>query len=231
MGAALMPVRGSEVHRAADGLVAEVYTIDPTKDLVTLRWRAGRKWETRVCTSEQFHQYWAVARVGPAKRFVKVALIVAAVIIAVLVILVLVGTSDSGPSGNTTSGKASIDSAPPNEPTKSPDTPAVQPLTVAQLSDANFLDGKYEIAAESSCEADSEDYLRSIAKFDYGWDKTGFMESKFDKIMKQVVKPGVLTLVTHKAKLQNGFGAFEHITLYCDYDTQGDKVLEFRVDE
>jgi hypothetical protein len=33
--------------------------------------------------------------------------------------------------------------------------------------------------------------------------------------------------VTRKAKLQNGFGAYKHIVLTCDYDTQSGKVIEY----
>jgi hypothetical protein len=43
-----------------------------------------------------------------------------------------------------------------------------------------------------------------------------------------ITHPGVITLVTDKAKLQNGFGAFQHIVLQCDYDTQSKKVLGYR---
>lgn len=226
MSAASMPVKGSEVHRAADGLVAEVFAVDSAKDVVTLRWRVGRKWETRVCTSEQFYQYWAVARIGPPKSSLgKVFLIV----VGVVVLLLWLSNSQSSNTTSTTTQDSSSTSS--STSAKAPAEPIEQPPTPAQLSDANSLDNRYDIAAESSCDVYSEDYLRSIAKFDYGWDKTGFLEQKFDKIMKQVVKPGVLTLVTHKAKLQNGYGAFEHITLYCDYDTQADKVLGFRFDE
>jgi len=41
----------------------------------------------------------------------------------------------------------------------------------------------------------------------------------------------VLTLLSKKVSLQNGFGAYTRVTLYCDYDTQAKKVLEYRIDD
>jgi hypothetical protein len=134
-------------------------------------------------------------------------------VLATAVFLLLAAGSDEGGSSSSSSGS---DSTPPV-----PDSPAV-------LNSAKALDEKYGIEATSRCASDADDYLRSIAKYDFKWDETGFLEQKFDKYKQKTPSPGVITLVTNKSKLQNGFGAFQHIVLQCDYDTQAKKVLGYR---
>jgi hypothetical protein len=132
-------------------------------------------------------------------------------ILTAAVFLILAAGSDENSSSSTTS----------TEPPPVPDSPAV-------LNDAKALDEKYGPEAIVYCASHADEYLRSIAKFDFGWDEVGFLESKFDKYKQKTPAPGVLTMVTQKAKLQNGFGAFQHIILQCDYDTQAKKVLSYR---
>lgn len=105
-------------------------------------------------------------------------------------------------------------------------TPTV-PDSPAMLKDAQALDEKYGIEASLQCASGADDYLRSIAKYDYKWDDTGFLETKFDHYSSRVITPGVLTSISSKAKLQNGFGAFQHIELLCYYDTQSKKVIRY----
>lgn len=52
------PKRGTRVIRKAEGLIGEVYAIDPSKDLLTVRWAARPGHNTLVCTSEQFARDW-----------------------------------------------------------------------------------------------------------------------------------------------------------------------------
>ncbi|HEY5211702.1 MAG TPA: hypothetical protein VIJ38_01625 [Acidobacteriaceae bacterium] len=59
-----------------------------------------------------------------------------------------------------------------------------------------------------------------LARLQAGWDDAGVLDLKFDHTLAHVDNPGVLTVFSQKAKLQNGFGAYKHIVLYCDYDTQ-----------
>ena len=101
--------------------------------------------------------------------------------------------------------------------------------TAQQLIDAKYLDNQYSVQSQTTCVTGADDYLRSIARYDYAWDDDakGFTGVKFDKYMTYVSAPGVLTLSSTRAKLQNGFGAYEHIDLYCNYDTQHDKVLGY----
>lgn len=97
------------------------------------------------------------------------------------------------------------------------------------LNDADYLSNHYQSPADSECSHGADEYLRSIAKYDFAWDQTGMFEDKFDRYSTVVKQPGVLTVVSRKAKLQNGFGAFQHIQLFCDYDTQSMKVIDYRV--
>jgi len=99
--------------------------------------------------------------------------------------------------------------------------------TPANLNDADYLSNHYQSLADSGCAHDADGYLRSIAKYDFSWDHTGMLEDKFDKYLPTVKRPGMLTVASQKAKLQNGFGAFQHIELFCDYDTQTLKVVDF----
>jgi hypothetical protein len=111
-----------------------------------------------------------------------------------------------------------------SEPASVPDGPEV-------LNNAKALDDKYGIAAAIECASGADDYLRSIAKYDFKWDDMGMLDTKFDHYLKAVPSPGVLTSTSDKAKLQNGFGAYTHIELFCNYDTQSHKVLKYWIRE
>lgn len=105
-------------------------------------------------------------------------------------------------------------------PTSEADKSQSSPPTAAQLTDAKYLSDRYGLPADDACADGADDYLRSVANYDYAWDHVGALETKFDDFLLLVKRPGVLTVVTNKAKLQNGFGAFQHVELYCDFDTQ-----------
>jgi hypothetical protein len=102
-------------------------------------------------------------------------------------------------------------------------------LSPEQMKDAKSLDEAYGIQAGASCSVGADDYLRSIAKYDFKWDDGGFFDVKFDKVLSEVSEPGVLTLATNKVSLQNGFGAFQRTTLLCKYDTQAKTVLKYEI--
>jgi hypothetical protein len=59
----------------------------------------------------------------------------------------------------------------------------------------------------------------------------GFLDQKFDKYRSHVSSSGVLTMISEKASLQNGFGAYHRIELICEYDTQTKKVLGYSIRE
>ena len=99
----------------------------------------------------------------------------------------------------------------------------------AILTDAKALDDKYDGSANAHCGAGADNYLRSIAVHDFAWDDEakGFLAVKFGSYLTHVSEPGVLTMVSDYAKLQNGFGAYTHIKLFCRYDTQSEAVLGY----
>ncbi len=126
-------------------------------------------------------------------------------------ILAAAGTGTS----TTTTPSASVNTAPAN--------------SHIDLNDAKALDEKYGIDATVHCASGADDYLRSVSKYDFKWDEIGFLDAKFDKYLLHVVSPGVLTSVSDKATLQNGFGAYQRVEILCDYDTQAEKVLRYQV--
>ncbi len=108
------------------------------------------------------------------------------------------------------------------------DCPSEPSLSTDPLEDADALDAKYGTNATVYCGDHADDYLQSIAKYDFKWN-VGFLGIKFDSYLRHVNKPGILTLVSNKGSLQNGFGAYRRVTIQCDYDTQHKKVIEYRL--
>lgn len=137
------------------------------------------------------------------------------IVLAVIAVGVFGAIFSDDNSNSNASGRNSSSASP---------TPAEKPVN---LNDAQSLDEKYGIEATSACSVYADDYLRKIAKYDFKWDDIGFLDQKFDKYLKKVSRPGVITMVSDKAKLQNGFGAYQHIELFCDYDTQSNMVSRF----
>lgn len=147
----------------------------------------------------------------------------AAVLLAVIVVGILISVF-SGNSDDTSGTKGHATAA----TTSASEKPAAKPIN---LSDSAALDDRYGIAASVYCAGGADDYLRQVAKWDFKWDHIGFLDQKFDKYLKRVSKPGVLTTVSDKIALQNGFGAYQHVELFCDYDTQKKKVLRYWLDQ
>lgn len=99
----------------------------------------------------------------------------------------------------------------------------------AHADDPIALQDKFSIEADSACSAGADDYLRSIAQYDFAWDDDakGWLVSKFDKVSRTSPGGGLVTLISTKAKLANGFGAFSQIRLYCLYDAKSAKALRY----
>ena len=97
----------------------------------------------------------------------------------------------------------------------------------AHARDPIALQDKFSIEADSACSADADAYLRSISQYDFQWDDDakGWLASKFDKVSRTSPGDGLVTLISTKAKLSNGFGAFSHIRLYCLYDAKSGRAL------
>jgi hypothetical protein len=58
MVSANFPEKGAQARRKVDGLLGEIYAVDPSKDLLTVRWRTATGFLTQVCTSEHFARDW-----------------------------------------------------------------------------------------------------------------------------------------------------------------------------
>lgn len=110
-----------------------------------------------------------------------------------------------------------------------PDCPQTAVTPTSTLEDANALDKQYDAAAVVYCGDHADDYLRSVAKYDFRWDDIGVLDVKFGSYSGYVKNPGILTLISNKASLQNSFGAYRRITLLCDYDTQNKRVLGYAI--
>ena len=96
---------------------------------------------------------------------------------------------------------------------------------------AKYLSEKYGTAAMVICGSGADSYLRTVSKYSFKWDDMNWLEGKFDSYLTNVREPGVLTAATNKVSLQNGFGAYRRITLYCNYDVSKKKVLSYEIQE
>jgi hypothetical protein len=96
-------------------------------------------------------------------------------------------------------------------------------------SDPTALDDRYSTKAQIACSAGADDFLRSIAAHDFAWDSEteGWLGVKFNKFGTNSAGNGLLTMISDRAKLSNGFGAFTHINLYCIYDAKSDRVVRY----
>lgn len=104
-----------------------------------------------------------------------------------------------------------------------------QQFLKAHGNDPTALDKEFGSEAQAACSARVDDYLREIAKYDFAWDKDaeGLMGVKFDKLSTASAGSGMLTLLTKRAKLSNGFGAFQHMDVYCLYNVSSKDVVRF----
>lgn len=99
--------------------------------------------------------------------------------------------------------------------------------------DPKALDDRFSTDAQIACSDGADDYLRGIAAHEFKWGDAakGFLGEKFDKISTVSAGPGLLTLVSDRAPLSNGFGAFDPVTFYCLYDAKAKKALRFSPDD
>jgi hypothetical protein len=90
-----------------------------------------------------------------------------------------------------------------------------------------WVNSNYGMAAALSCSIGADNFLRSIAKYSFKWDETGWLEAKFDSYYSRITTSGVITYTSNKVSLQNGFGAYQRITLACDYNFLEKKVINY----
>ena len=99
--------------------------------------------------------------------------------------------------------------------------------------DPKALDDRFSTDIKIACSDGAGDYLRSIAAHEFKWsdDAKGFTGDKFDKFSKLSAGPGLISEVSDRALLSNGFGAFDPVTFYCLYDTKAKKVVRYSQDD
>jgi hypothetical protein len=93
-------------------------------------------------------------------------------------------------------------------------------------SNAERLSEIAGIAGATMCRSAADSYVASVAKFAHKWDDVGFLGVLFDKYLVKVETPGVLTMTSSRLSLQNGFGAFKRVRVFCDDDTRAKKVRD-----
>ncbi|MDF2382454.1 hypothetical protein JMG10_13310 [Nostoc ellipsosporum NOK] len=103
----------------------------------------------------------------------------------------------------------------------------------ANANDPRQIDKRFGSEATRACDAEADDYLRKIAAYDFAWDEDakGLLGIKFGQISTRSAGPNMLTLVADRAKLSNGFGAYQHVTVYCLYDAMKGNVVGFSQDD
>lgn len=69
------------------------------------------------------------------------------------------------------------------------------------------------------------------AKYDFQWLDEGIFNPTFSSMRWKNQSDGIVTYIGSKLKLQNGFGAWQYYTYYCDFDTQNDRVTGIRLVE
>lgn len=203
------PKAGSQVRRKCDGVLGEVYAVDPPAKLF-LRWPTiPGAYAHQECTPEQFAQAWELTgqRIEPAREtHFAIALIAASVLL--FFAFVLVHDRSSADIGNAAYQQAAADSP-------------------ALLNSARGLDAKYGMQAAEACAAGADEYIRSITRHRFHWQASDSLTPRFNRFSLQLSAPGVLTLITSKASVSNGFGVFHPIVIICNYDTQGREVLSY----
>lgn len=88
-------------------------------------------------------------------------------------------------------------------------------------TDARWMASNYRPAISLICAPEVE----KLARYDFEW-TGGWTTPKFPNYIGKVKKPYVLTITGDAINFQNGFGAFQKTTYYCDYNLRTD---EYRV--
>jgi len=210
MGPAGLPAVGSQARRKADGMLGEVYAADPPHNLLSVRWPTIPGAYGRAdLTPDQFARAWELTGVQlPPPHETRAALGLIAFLVLLLFAVVLVRDSRSGYTGYDTYRPLGADN------------PAI-------LNNAQALHDKYGMIAAMKCAGGADEYIRSVAQHRFHWDDTGMLAPRFDQFSPAVQAPGVLTMISGKASVSDGFGNFHPITVYCNFDTQSREVLSY----
>lgn len=71
-------------------------------------------------------------------------------------------------------------------------------------------------------------YIEKLAKYDFKWTDSGWLEQKFSYFRWKDKEKGVITYIGDKAMFQTGFGAWQNHIYECDFSTNDEKVLDIR---
>lgn len=209
MALADLPAAGSQIRRKCDGVLGEIDSIEPPAK-ISIRWPTiPGAYAREDCTPDQFAQSWELtgARVAaPRDTHVALGLIASAVLLFLLFVLV----------HDSTSAYTGYD---PYKPLAG-DTAAV-------LNSAKDLNAKYGMEAAQACAAGADEFIRSLTHHRFHWESTDMLAPRFDRFSAGVSAPGVLTMLSNKARVSNGFGVFSPIEIACNYDTQSREVLSY----
>lgn len=209
MGSPGFPQAGSQIRRKEDGVLGEVYAIDPPATL-SLRWpTVPGSYAREQCSPEQFAKEWELTGakiVPPRETRVALAAITAAILLFFALVLV----------HGATSAYTGYD---PYKPLAA-DNPST-------LNDARALHAKYGILADEDCAAGADEFIRSMTHHRFHWDTSDDLSPRFDRFATQVTAPGVLTMLSSKAAVGDGFGAFHPIQIECNFDTQSRQVIAY----
>lgn len=202
------PEAGSQIRRKSDGVLGEIYAVDPPEKL-SVRWASIPGAYHRVnYTLDEFARDWELTgvRLGrPRETYVAIGMIT----LVVLVFMGFVLHNTSVPYiGYQTYKPVSADSA-------------------AVLDSAQALKAKYGVEAQQACAAGADEYIRSVTRHRFHWQPSDLLSPQFDRFSPALSSPGVLTLLSNKACVSNGFGVFQPVEIACNYDTQTHEVLSY----
>ncbi|MBA4204630.1 MAG: hypothetical protein C0457_06550 [Polymorphum sp.] len=94
----------------------------------------------------------------------------------------------------------------------------------ACLKDLKCVAEKAWLEASSACER----FVERSAKYQFEW-TDGLLDTKFTHYRWFNQDAGQVTFFGDKVKFQNGFGAWQNMIYFCDYDTKTKTVLDLRV--
>jgi hypothetical protein len=210
MGPVSEPVVGAQARRKTDGILGEIYSVDPPSKLLSVRWATvPGTYGHEDYTAEQFARSWELTGIQlQPPRETHVALGLIALIVLLVFCSILVHDARSFYIG--------YDPFRPNVEQNS-----------SILNDGAALNQKFGPLAATACGAGADDYIRSITEHRFHWNETSALEPRFDKFSPRVASPGILTLITSKPSVSNGFGLFSPITIYCSYDTEDNEVVAY----
>lgn len=210
MGPAGFPAKGAQTRRKADGMLGEICANDSLHNLLSVRWPTiPGDYATKDYSTEQFAREWELtgAQLVEERPLALAPPLIGLVALMFLVFVIMRGNLS---------------------PYKGYD--AYKPLatdTATTLNSPRMLNQKYGLLAADMCNDGADNYLRSVAHYKYNWDGAGTPTERFDRFNPVLTAPGELTMISDKARVSDGFGVFQPIEVFCNFDTQNREVLSY----